>query len=294
MSTNYMGNMVRISQYGSKKYKLTNFRTLRRRSEGDPQEDGKEQKAITKKGEAGNNEKLLNNLSRARSVVFQLAMCNPWDLFVTLTLDEKKYNRHDLPKFKKDLSQLVRDLRKKYSCDIKYLLIPEQHKDGCWHMHGFIYGLPEQELKQFTLNDHLPTKILSRIEQGKKVYTWTTYARKFGFADIEKIENNEAASKYMTKYVTKDTMRTIKELNAHIFYASNGLNRAEVVYQGAMEKELEDPDFVCDWVMVKWFSIFEEALKSVVFCGEGGFDDSSGVFDTVDAGARSSLATVNL
>lgn len=54
-----------------------------------------------------------NNISRAKSRVFELALCNEWDIFLTFTLDPKKYDRDDLKKFQKDLGQFIRDYKQK-------------------------------------------------------------------------------------------------------------------------------------------------------------------------------------
>lgn len=216
---------------------------------------------FTAKGEAGNTSKLDNNLSRAKSRIFELAYCNPWELFVTFTLDKNKYDRENLKKFNKDLSQFIRNYNRKYSLNIKYLLIPEQHQDGCWHMHGFIMGLPISHLKAFSLNEHLPYKILNRIKEGKRVFTWEAYAVKFGFADIEIIENNEASSKYITKYITKDTMKVTRELNAHMFYASKGLNSSVVIVKDLLANSITNPDYSNDYVSCKWFDNFESAVE---------------------------------
>ena len=43
-----------------------------------------------------NDAKLDSNFSRARSMVLQYALCNPWDYFFTGTLDREKMDRYDL------------------------------------------------------------------------------------------------------------------------------------------------------------------------------------------------------
>ena len=43
---------------------------------------------------------------------------------------------------------------------------------------------------------------------------------------MDKIKNQEACCKYITKYVNKDLSDSIKELNAHMYYVSKGLNKA--------------------------------------------------------------------
>lgn len=251
----YLYNYGTVKSYGDK-FKLTCLSACRQK--------GFEIENFVRKGEAGNDEKLADNLARAKARIFELAYCNPWKYFVTLTLDKTKYDRYNLPKFIKDLGQMIRDFRKKYGADIRYLLIPESHKDGAWHMHGFLSGLPENELREFTLQDRLPEKIRNRLASGKRAFTWTSYERKFGFADIELIENNEAASKYITKYVTKEAMRTITELNAHTFYASKGLNGHEIIAEGFVNPF--EPDYSNEHCSVKWFDNPWEALALI----EGG------------------------
>lgn len=183
--------------------------------------------------------------------MFELAECNPWELFVTLTLDAQKYERHDLKKYIKDLSHFIRNYKAKHGVNIKYLLIPERHQDGAWHMHGFFMGLPIEHLTPFGLNDRLPVKIRNRLKKGISVYTWQDYAKRFGYADIEKIEIREAASKYITKYITEDLGRAVKELNDHMYYCSKGLQTAELLAVLPMTKALEAPDFENEYVRVK-------------------------------------------
>lgn len=240
----YRSNFGIVKKFTDEKYKLTHMRVCRERGLIDT-------KKYTKKG-TKNATKLDNNITRARQAVYELGACNEWDLFVTFTLDKEKYDRHNLPKFIKDLGQFVRDKRKKYGAHIRYVLIPERHKDGAWHMHGFMSGVPAEALRAFTLRERLPRKIRARLKAGKAVYTWEEYAAKFGFADIERIENREAAAKYITKYVTEDLARSVTEVGAHTYYASHGLKRAEVVQCGSLRREAEKYAFENDFVRIAW------------------------------------------
>ena len=229
-------------KYTENQYKLTALRAYRQRGFEDD----------TPRPEKGsvNDEKLDNNLSRARSKVFEYALCNDWEWFVTFTLDQQKYDRFNLKGFIKDLSQFIRDYRKKHHVDVKYLLVPEKHSDGAWHMHGFLKGLPQEHLKEFSTSDHIPYKILVRLQAGKRVFSWSAYSDKFGFSDIEAIENHEASSKYITKYITKDALRTISELGAHMYYGSKGLNHSEIITKDMMLRAIPEPDYANDYVSV--------------------------------------------
>ncbi|NMB07290.1 MAG: replication endonuclease, partial [Tissierellia bacterium] len=188
-----------------------------------------------------NDEKLDNNLSRAKSKVFEYAACNNFDYFITLTLDPIRYNRYDLSKFIKDLGQYIRDLRKKTGADIQYLLIPEPHKDGAWHMHGLVKGFPDQELELFTLQDKLPYRVLELIKNGRQIYNWTSYAEKFGWCTVERVKSRNAVSKYITKYISKAlTVDFKREKEKKLYYVTRGLKTAEKVKEGHLSSDQLD------------------------------------------------------
>lgn len=203
-------------------------------------------------------ERLACNLSRARSTIFELALCNPWEYFFTFTLDPQKYNRYDLKKFQKDLSRFIRDYRAKFKANIKYLTVPEQHSDGAFHAHGFIMGLPEDHLRPFTLEERLPRYIRNKLLSDQPVYEWEAYRKKFGFCDIEPLRNIEAASKYITKYVTKSFDSGVIESGGHLYYASQKLNRATVIARGQFTDSDLEFDFENEYVKSKWFDSTEQ------------------------------------
>lgn len=195
-----------------------------------------------------NDEKLDNNISRAKSTVFELALCNDWEHFITLTLDQKKYNRYDLQNYIKDLSQFIRNQRRKHSSDIKYLLIPEPHQDGAWHMHGFLHGLTKSML----------------IENAHGYMDWQDYSKKFGYCSIDRIKHKDKVSAYITKYISKDFNAGVLKLNAKMYYCSQGLQRAETIKKGLLKPQhLSNPDYVGEYATVKWFDDIESALSLV-------------------------------
>ena len=192
-----------------------------------------------------------NNISRAKNRVFELALCNPWNIFLTFTLDPRKYDRDDLQKFQKDISQFIRNYNRNHSLNIKYLLIPEEHKKGGWHMHGFLMGLPDEYLRLFTLSEKLPKYIREKLKSGQAVYEWEPYRKKFGFCDLEVVKDQFAVSAYVTKYITKDLDRTVRESGAHLYYCSQGLSRSVVIFRGKANDGLVY-DYESDYNSIKW------------------------------------------
>lgn len=173
------------------------------------------------------DKKLDSSISRTKRVILEKALCNSWDWFCTFTIAESKMNRKDLIAWRDSFTQWMRDQRKK-GFPIQYLIVPEQHRDGSWHAHGLLAGLPESELISFkemdrrgyrTANGHrLPKKL-----RFSNYMNWTAYQEKFGFCSFGKIVNPVAAGFYITKYITKDNDRMVQEVGLHSYYASRGL-----------------------------------------------------------------------
>lgn len=204
-----------ISRYTDEIYKIVHFK----RSENSVLVGPRDREKFEK-----NEVKIDPAYSRARRLVLEYALCNPWDYFITLTLDKSKMDRSDLGKFNQVLSQFIRDCRKRYGTDISFLLIPELHERyGAWHMHGLLSGVPDSRLSSFIPGVH-PSKLCNR---GYK--NWDDYASKFGFCSLAPIKDKYAVSFYITKYITKDLSARAGALGSHLYYASHGLSRAAKV-----------------------------------------------------------------
>lgn len=212
-----------------------------------------------------NDEKLAESICRTRSKIFELAYCNPWQWFFTGTLDPKRYDRSDLEKYHKSLTQWLRDYNKKHGTEIKFLLIPELHSDGqSWHMHGFFYGLPEEHLTRFKLGDRMGKALAEKVKNGDEVYNWQPYMKKFGFCDLEPIRNAEAVSKYITKYISKNLATSVTELNAHMYYHSRGLSFAETIKKGSMPFAPDiEPTYANEYCDVYWLPYSEALLQEL-------------------------------
>lgn len=210
MAANVQFPQYSVKYYREGVYKLTRFhRPLMPHLPGDWQE-----------GESAPDEKLAQAISRARSVIYQVAFCNDWDYFFTGTISPDKYNRYHLADFYKSFTQWLRDYRKKYRCDLKYLFVPELHEDGAWHIHGFVKGIPEGKLCSFIRGLH-PRDL---VDNG--YLNWPDYAKKFGFCSLAEIKDLECAAGYVTKYVTKDLARCVTDYGGHVYRCSIGLARA--------------------------------------------------------------------
>lgn len=210
--------------------------------------------------------KLSQSLSRSRQKIFELIECNSFTYFCTFTLNPDKYDRNNLDKFIKDFSQYIRDLRKKYNYDIKYLFIPELHKNGGWHLHG-VMDLPIDCLSRFNKDDKLPKYIIDHIDT---LYNFVGYQNKFGYCVLESIREKSRVASYITKYITKDLAKGIDK-NKKCFFHSRKLKTAETIYKGLPLLINTDYDFKGDYVSIKWCDTLEdlnnlfEGVESVCF-----------------------------
>lgn len=186
------------------------------------------------------------SISRTRNAVLGLGMCNKWQYFVTATLDKTKYNRFDLSSWRKDFSQWIRNQRRLTGHDFKYLFIPERHEDGAWHMHGLVSGVPWDYLKPFIPYVH-PDKLWTN---GYRYHE--KMQEKFGFNSFGKIRNQSAAARYALKYVAKGIGEADLDNGVHLYYASQKLNRPQIVIEGQSKDYITDIDFENDFLASKW------------------------------------------
>lgn len=175
--------------------------------------------------------KLDSSISRAKRVILEKALCNHWEWFCTFTISKDKFDRANLALWRDTFTQWLRDQRKK-GLPIRYLIVPEQHQDGSWHAHGLFSGLTETDLITFKEMDRAGY----RSPDGKRLppklrnscyFNWPDYQEKFGFCSFGKINNPVACGFYITKYITKDNDRMVKDVGLKSYYCSQGLLSAE-------------------------------------------------------------------
>ena len=220
--------------------------------------------------------RLSESVSRSKRMIYEYAVCNPFDFFFTGTLDEKKYNRYDLETFHEALTQWIRNINRKHHCDIGFIIVPEQHKDGAFHIHALLRGIPQKMLHRFVIGDKMGTALADKVKNGKPVYNWIQYSKKFGFCSLEPIKNPEAVSIYITKYITKDLMKSVPK-GKQCFWHSKDLKCAKVIMKGEVAPELPyEPDYKGEYASVKTFEdspIMRDSLESLFIRKSGDLYD---------------------
>lgn len=153
------------------------------------------------------NEVRDDNVKRAKGRIFDIAMCNQFDYFVTWTLDADKINRYDADEISRRLKKFLDN--KVQRNNARYLVIPEHHKDGAIHMHGLLFG-------DFDMVDSG-----KKTKDGKTIYNMPQWSLGFSTA-IKLDEHKDRVSRYITKYVTKE----FKKIFGSFYYAGgHGLVR---------------------------------------------------------------------
>lgn len=168
------------------------------------------------------------NVSRSVNEIYDIARSNEFNWFITLTFDSKKVNRYDYCSCADAVKKFTNRIRQ-YGC--KWLIVPEQHKDGAYHFHGLVQGdLPLTPSGKMCYNEaeqkEMPIYNLSNFE--------------FGFTTATQIIKPDRTASYIAKYLTK---QIAVPKGKKCFWASKSLARPMVEYLSTTEKLfVHDPD----------------------------------------------------
>lgn len=179
-----------------------------------PRQKGKKSDGVDKKRSA----------SRARSKMRRLALNNDFRYFCTLTLDPSKIDRYDPAAVVRKLNQWTDNMVRRHG--LRYILVPELHKDGAYHFHGFLAG---EGLKV----------VDSGVEwDGRPVYNlpqWT-----LGFSTCQELYGDyHKAVGYCCKYIGK---QEYQRPLGRWYYSGGGLAEPEYLLC-----DLDPADFRPDW-----------------------------------------------
>lgn len=130
--------------------------------------------------------------SRASHMITSLSLCNPFEYFFTQTLNSD-FDRYNLDEFKSNIQKLFKAYKRK-NPNFIYLIIYEKHKDGAYHLHGLVGGLG------------------SDVYLNSNGYFSLSFFEVLGFNSLSKIIDKVKISHYITKYITKDNIKTSTRL----------------------------------------------------------------------------------
>lgn len=218
---------ARIKYYPNGTQKITVF------SRGVFNPEGWERIRLTEKEKERREYNLTNprddNIKAMRDRIFDIAFMNEWEYFVTLTLDPEKIDRYDPEVVGHKVGTWLQN--NVYRKGLKYLLVPEYHKDGAIHFHGLFSG-------NLTYLDS------GRVDRkGRTIFNIKDWS--FGFSDAVRLDNNRVrVSRYITKYITKDS----RKIMGKFYLSSRNLIRevpsdfAHVCYDDVEGSEYSVPE----------------------------------------------------
>ena len=167
-----------------------------------------------KRGSAQAEKNRADSIKRAKDKLFEIAIANKWEYMITLTLDSDKIDRYSKEEVLKVISKWFDNQVQRR--DVKYLVVPELHKDGAIHFHGLVSGgLTYKFSHTYKIpNEKKPVKINTLTRRGisvddkgvKKVYNVKNFP--YGFSTAVELDGAaERVAVYMTKYITKDLQK---------------------------------------------------------------------------------------
>ena len=164
-------------------------------------------------------------VSKNRTIqnIYHICRSNKFEWFITFTFDEKRVDRYNYDDCMNAAKSWIQEVRRKYHIDLKYVLIPEMHKDKAWHIHALFGDLGEIKVKEAVYSGGKHKGKL-KIVNGMQVYDIESYF--YGFVEATKVKDNFAAISYMTKYITKELCTEIKNRKRYI--TSQNLNKPVV------------------------------------------------------------------
>lgn len=170
---------------------------------------------------------------RAAAKLRDIARCTPFRWFVTLTFAPEKVNRYDPAEIiRKMRSWLDNRVRRN---GLAYVLVPELHKDGAVHFHGFFNDSDIGFVDSGTLKvDRCKAPRRPRSEKqrqewlaacAKPVYNIADW--QFGFSTAMEIYGDyNAAIGYCCKYIGKQS----EKIGGRWYYSGGALSLPEVDY----------------------------------------------------------------
>lgn len=156
------------------------------------------------------------SLSRTKNKIYNIARSNTWDWFITLTFDRQKTDSSDYDEITKKLHTFLNNFQKRYSPNMKYLIIPELHKDKeHYHFHGLLSNV-----------ENMQFRFSGKYSKGQPIFNIVNW--KLGFTTATRVADTQKVSSYITKYITKASEQYLKEKRR--YYASRNIDRAEAEF----------------------------------------------------------------
>jgi len=188
--------------------------------------------------------------NRMKQKIFSFSRCCEWEYFITLTFDPKKIDSMDFSVCSKFVRKWLNNQKNRFAPNLKYLIVPEQHKLGGWHFHGLLADT----------GSIVFTDSLHKTKSGDIIYNMSKYT--YGFTTATKVKDIHKVGKYICKYITKSLTDTL--VGKHRYFASSNIPLPTSIILFLEDDEFND-----------YLSMFSDSVgKGVVRISETGDDKS--------------------
>lgn len=218
---------TKIQNYKNKKLRITKYRDTRIKSDGVAMDNDKAN-TRGKLTEEECFEERQNYNFKVKRRIYELATVNDFDYFLTFTFDPKySTNEQRFQEMSKWLKSENRRANRNGS-ELKYIVVPELHKNGLVHFHGLIGGTIELKL-----------------EKNKNGYMSVKNWNKRGFSSVEQIKDKQKVANYISKYISKnfdENNKAVAKFKKR-YWSSKNLERGTVAYE-EVEQDSDMNEFI--------------------------------------------------
>lgn len=201
--------------------------------------------AEAEKYETNNEKNIERCIRRAKDRIFDIAFCNDWKYFVTLTIDDKKIDAFNVKEVMKKLNKFLDNMHQRYG--LSYIIIPEYHESGRVHCHGLINDALKVEdsgtrgVKGYTAPLKLSTIKAKGLMRDITHIVYNLPQWTYGFSTAVPVYGDGGAlATYVTKYMTKATTKIFGKY----YWSSRDLVREpKIEYKNTQYQDIDLQEF---------------------------------------------------
>lgn len=166
------------------------------------------------------------SLNSTKNRIYNIARSVTWDWFISLTFDRGKTDSSNYDIVVGKMQKFFDNFRQRYSPNMKYLIVPELHKDKeHYHFHGLLADVGNMQFR-----------FSGKYKKGQPIYNIVNWT--FGFTTATQVADTQKVSSYITKYITKASEQYLKEKRR--YFASRNIERAKAEYCVIDEEDFQE------------------------------------------------------
>ena len=168
------------------------------------------------------------SFNRTKNKIYNYARANKWEWFLTITFNPAYVDSYDYDNvcgFMKWWLNSMNHINK--SGKLTYLIVPEKHKSGRYHLHG-VFSNMDMSVWKFKFSGHF-------TKGGIPIFNIGAFP--YGFTTATQVQSTTRVSHYISKYITKSMFDSIKNKKRYWVTrnASDGIHNTFVMSPSEIE-----------------------------------------------------------